>query len=386
MSKRKFSESLSGDENEDENPVHKQVNHEVVSSGDNEFNVLQAYRKFEKDLAQSKIETMRTGDINITMNNLEVIDSLFDKVNGKNNTSLYAHDSKAILNISELAEISVRYLKLGDTRSLVNIKDVLGFTKRYMLREYFDINQISETKNQALMTEEEDENENNIDIQQEEEDVTIRHDKLKKFTMQKQYLEQFDNYNQFHQFNWFKMGGLFNSLSKTPVTIDHLLSPFNAEQKLRNTGLRSRNKDTIGALTRPEDLTGKDLKETQETLTPEHVKNCFKILLKRNGYEKISLFEFILDPNSFPKSVENLFYTSFLIKEGKFVLEEDEENGFPTIRVKEPLPTNDSSLLEVEKQKRRDATQNHIIFQLDIPTWKTLVENFNITESYLASA
>jgi hypothetical protein len=44
----------------------------------------------------------------------------------------------------------------------------------------------------------------------------------------------------------------------------------------------------------------------------------------------INLFKFIVNPHDFAQSVENLFYLSFLIRDGKVALETD-ENGEPVI-------------------------------------------------------
>ena len=150
-------------------------------------------------------------------------------------------------------------------------------------------------------------------------------------------LQQFDRYDQFGQFNWFKMGMLFQSISKSPLTVDHLLGPFAAEKKVRAPSQRVRTQDAVGQAKTADRVTGDSLSSTQEATTPELVKRCFKILTDKIGYKQINLFKFIIDPQSFAKSVENLFYTSFLIKEGKIVLEEDAD-GYPAIRRKDKLP------------------------------------------------
>ena len=44
---------------------------------------------------------------------------------------------------------------------------------------------------------------------------------------------------------------------------------------------------------------------------------------------KINIFRFIVNPNDFGQSVENMFYLSFLIRDGKCAL--DIEDGEPNI-------------------------------------------------------
>lgn len=43
------------------------------------------------------------------------------------------------------------------------------------------------------------------------------------------------------------------------------------------------------------------------------------------------MFKFIINPNDFAQSVENLFYLSFLIRDGVCALEMDEETLEPLI-------------------------------------------------------
>lgn len=63
----------------------------------------------------------------------------------------------------------------------------------------------------------------------------------------------------------------------------------------------------------------------------EHRCNCLEqiqTILEDVG-EPINIFEFFINPNDFAQSVENLFYLSFLIRDGKAVF--DIEDGVPVI-------------------------------------------------------
>lgn len=61
------------------------------------------------------------------------------------------------------------------------------------------------------------------------------------------------------------------------------------------------------------------------------------LLEKEGGEDGINMFKFILDPSSFSTTVENLFYLSFLVRDGLVSLEDNEE-GEPIIS---ELPTCD---------------------------------------------
>ena len=160
-----------------------------------------------------------------------------------------------------------------------------------------------------------------------------------------------------------------------------MLGPLNVEKRVRKTKER-RSKDPVGTLSTAEKVTKESLNATQDESTPSHVKRCYKMLKNKKENSRINLFEYVIDPSSYARSVENLFYTSFLIKEGRLVLEEDAE-GYPAVRIKERLP-NEPKERDIEKQKRNDTHQNHIIFQMDIPTWRKLIDKFNITEAFLS--
>ena len=46
----------------------------------------------------------------------------------------------------------------------------------------------------------------------------------------------------------------------------------------------------------------------------------------------MNIFKFVINPHDFGQSVENLFYLSFLIRDGKCAFYTDEDTGEPVIR------------------------------------------------------
>lgn len=87
----------------------------------------------------------------------------------------------------------------------------------------------------------------------------------------------------------------------------------------------------------------------------------------------MNLFRFVINPNDFAQSVENIFYLSFLIRDGLCALEID-DNGEPIIFLCEAPSAQD----------RADGVTCHqIVMEFDMATWKRAIEVFEITESMI---
>ena len=79
--------------------------------------------------------------------------------------------------------------------------------------------------------------------------------------------------------------------------------------------------------------TGASLTEMLVESTFRQLKDAYEI----NDRQPISYFEFILDPTSFSKSVENMFHFSFLVKEGRATFDFDKDGtGLPSTVPKKP--------------------------------------------------
>lgn len=149
-----------------------------------------------------------------------------------------------------------------------------------------------------------------------------------------------------------------------PCVPSFLLGPLSVEKTQRTqTQRRARqSKETTGREARAEALTREDLHQTDENaltaicqrinkhlnehvrhgervlsnagLTPEDLQTPRgRTLLKQNRLADnggVSLFDYVLNPRSFGQTIENLFYVSFIIKEGNFGIENDSD-GLPTI-------------------------------------------------------
>ncbi|KAI9804479.1 MAG: hypothetical protein M1825_001378 [Sarcosagium campestre] len=85
--------------------------------------------------------------------------------------------------------------------------------------------------------------------------------------------------------------------------------------------------------------------------------------------EGVPLFPFVVHPSSFGQTVENLFYVSFLIRDGSIGVGEDSD-GLPTLHATKPRKP-----LEAQAQGIR---KHQAVFALDFSMWQALVESFHI--------
>jgi len=164
--------------------------------------------------------------------------------------------------------------------------------------------------------------------------------------------------------NWAHLGRFAAIPSvRRPALPGFLLGPLSIEKKARKIGKRSAP-FRINSLveTQPEVLRAEDLKKSDKNDLPTICTKIFEMLRARQ-YEAqdvveklcnddmtpeeelkimdqyalrttggICLIRFVTNPKSFGQTVENMFYVSFLIREGKVKLEFDDDDGLPSLR------------------------------------------------------
>lgn len=211
------------------------------------------------------------------------------------------------------------------------------------------------------------------------------------------------------QLNWAYLGRRacfpFNA---RPCVPSFLLGPLSVQKRTRQqTQRRAREARANPAnATRPQDLAEVDL-EKQETANLTVICKEIERLLGRiqsEGWEAcekeqeergdmtedellqvalshgisddgcVPLFDFCVNPKSFGQTVENLFYISFLIKEGSVGLNFD-GRGLPTLGCAGKEPS--------EGQQAKGSSRNQAVFALDFETWEAIIESHGIKMSLI---
>lgn len=179
--------------------------------------------------------------------------------------------------------------------------------------------------------------------------------------------------------NWSNAGLLFNSISKHVMGCDFLLGPLEIERKKRVVRQRlvddsRRNATKTANLKNADDVVNKDTKDD----TSKAAERLYKRLQQYD--QKISLFEAVLHPTSFGKTIECMFVCSFLINNGHLIMDKY-ENGIPYLE----LASRDNVKLQ-QRYKDNDDGKSHIIFSLDEDTWRQLVEVYQISEPFFTNS
>ena len=95
--------------------------------------------------------------------------------------------------------------------------------------------------------------------------------------------------------------------------------------------------------------------------------------------EPVPFYHFVINPQSFSQTVENIFYVSFLVRDCKVsVTRSEKQKDMLMIETAEP-PTVD---MQQETEGQYQRIQN--ILQFDMVSWRELIANYDIKESMIA--
>lgn len=310
----------------------------------------------------------RPGGLDLVHQNLQNIDSLFNQSRKMLalRHAIQTYDAKSLSNVSDLAEISVRNLKIGKSAQHVNVDDFLRNTKRLLLKETVEIDPLNDPTEISQLRQQKD---------KEVTDEALREiDDRRKQTQQ-----AIDSHLDFTEFNFVKLGAIYMQISNRAPTIDFMKGPLTIEKKVRTFKRRAKDDlpDAEANATTADRPDLNKLAEKQDD-TAEAVKKVFKVLQTRKG-QPMDVFKFFVNPESFGQTVENMFYTSFLVRDGKVVIYRNEDNDSWNIREVPNISKSEKYALI------KDSKIDHHIFKLDFPKWQRLIQKHDIREPFILS-
>ncbi|XP_065226323.1 non-structural maintenance of chromosomes element 4 homolog A-like [Planococcus citri] len=143
-------------------------------------------------------------------------------------------------------------------------------------------------------------------------------------------------------------------------------APFVMPEKKRKAS--SRQKDVVVAKQKAENVVmtekNNDSIDAKVNFVTKNLKRCFK----ENGKRPIPLYDFIIHPTNFTTTVENIFYLSFVIRDGLGLIEVFDDDLFISPMERE------------EHAAKNKTTKKQFIFNITMQQWKNKIEEKNIQE------
>ncbi|XP_006831563.1 PREDICTED: non-structural maintenance of chromosomes element 4 homolog A [Chrysochloris asiatica] len=124
----------------------------------------------------------------------------------------------------------------------------------------------------------------------------------------------------------------------------------------------------------------KRMEESHQEATEKEVERILGLLqtyFQQDPDTPMSFFDFVVDPHSFPRTVENIFHVSFIIRDGFARIRLDQDR-LPII---EPVTISENESIDHNTQIR-----NQGIISLSYRDWEEIVRTFEISEPVIASS
>lgn len=123
-----------------------------------------------------------------------------------------------------------------------------------------------------------------------------------------------------------------------------------------------------------------DLSNNQEATEKEveRILGLLQMYFQKYPGTPVSYFEFVIDPNSFSRTVENIFYVSFIIRDGFARIRLDQDR----LPILEPIGINQTS----EENDPGSCDRKQGIISLSLQDWRNIVATFEISEAMITNS
>ncbi|XP_062352316.1 non-structural maintenance of chromosomes element 4 homolog A isoform X1 [Cinclus cinclus] len=175
---------------------------------------------------------------------------------------------------------------------------------------------------------------------------------------------------------WKTMGEEALKYFRRAPTFHYMMGSFKSEPPVPKQRIERQKKASRGKAERAMPAQLKKMEESHQEATEKEVERVLGILqthFENDPNTPISFFDFVIDPNSFARTVENVFHVSFLIRDGLANIKMDEDE-LPIIEPVKPSGGEEDS---------RAGARNQVVLSLDRKEWQEVIETFQIREAMI---
>ncbi|NWI87594.1 NSE4A protein, partial [Pitta sordida] len=163
---------------------------------------------------------------------------------------------------------------------------------------------------------------------------------------------------------WEKVGEEAMKYFRRAPTFHYMLGSFKSEPPVAKQRIERQKKASRGEAKRAMPAQLKKMEESHQEATEKEVERILGILqtlFDNDPDTAISFFDFVIDPNSFARTVENMFHVSFLVRDGLAEIKLDDDE-LPII---EPTKSRKGG-----QNDRGPGARNQVVMSLTQEDWK----------------
>ncbi|KAJ5182797.1 hypothetical protein N7492_000413 [Penicillium capsulatum] len=333
--------------------------------------VRKEFRELSRRLNDSHGEYLQTGNDGLHKT-VAKANQLFSKVKQTSDATI---DSRLLVNAADLSHKKTAQLALGDSNIGIDVDEFVSKTISFMRRGPGASSLVNNASQRRRHRQSQRDPDGSDD----------------------------DDHGDAMNWDWHGRMVCFPSNSRPSVS-GWLLGPLSVQKRTRQATQRmNSDEDRPTQVVEPNDLHQQDLDQQESSNLTKTCSEIHKLLAKtqRDREDKVEsilmardnpspeevqrvmdenniadnggipLFQFCINPKSFGQSVENLFYVSFLVRDGHAGVTLDGRG----------LPTLSSAIPHAPSEAQRMGIQKHqAVFSLDFETFHELVEVFNIQD------
>ncbi|XP_067858374.1 non-structural maintenance of chromosomes element 4 homolog A [Heptranchias perlo] len=177
---------------------------------------------------------------------------------------------------------------------------------------------------------------------------------------------------------WTKLGNETEKYFKRAQAFHYMLGSFKSEPPAPRQRIERQKRVPTKEERRIMPTQLKKMDESHQEATEKEVERILGLLqgyFKADPETPINFFDFVIDPHSYSRTVENIFHVSFIVRDGFAAIGLDQDK-LPIIE-----PVNEGVDNERPQQQRQQT-----VISLSQQEWKEIIETFEITDAMIKAS